>query len=220
VNAALPLAIKVTNYTPDTTVNLSGLARGTMLSTGFGAGEGQWRVAIDDLPNARVIPPSDYIGPMTVLAEVRRGDDPAIVRARVHLTWNSPVSVAAATEEPTASSTASDARDELPMAKEVLEQPLTHENISEGTQPRLADARKHVSKSRSARRHHRSSPSRYVEHRTGVDVRAAGGPVDLFASPNFAFERRPFWSSNFQTSVDTGRDRCERGFDCGRDVQR
>ncbi|MGA8959500.1 MAG: hypothetical protein WB475_04750, partial [Pseudolabrys sp.] len=69
VNSALPLAIKVTNYTPDTTVNLSGLARGTMLSAGFGAGDGQWRVPIDDLPNAHVIPPSDYVGPMTVVAE-------------------------------------------------------------------------------------------------------------------------------------------------------
>ena len=69
VNSALPLVIKVTNYTPDTTVNLSGLARGTMLSAGSGAGNGQWRVPVDDLPNARVIPPSDYVGPMTVVAD-------------------------------------------------------------------------------------------------------------------------------------------------------
>jgi len=220
VNSALPLAIKVTNYTPDTTVNLSGLARGTMLSAGFGAGDGQWRVAIDDLPKAHVIPPSDYVGPMTVVAELRRGDDQAIVRAPVHLTWNSPPSDAIGTQKPNVSSPISDALDDLPMPKEMLEETPARENISEGTQSRPAKIRKHASKGQSVRRHHRSPRSLQVEQQPGVEIRTASGPFNLFASPNFAFERRPFWNSDFQTSVDTNRGRCERGYDCGRDVQR
>ena len=87
VNAALPLTIKVTNYTPDISINLSGLVVGTMLSSGSSAGEGQWRIAIDDLPNTRVIPPPGYVGPMTVIAELRSGDDQAIVRTPVQLIW-------------------------------------------------------------------------------------------------------------------------------------
>ena len=87
VNATLPLTIKVTNYTPDIMINLSGLVVGTMLSSGSGAGEGQWRIAIDDLPNTRVIPPRDYVGPMAVIAELGSGNDQAIVRTPVRLIW-------------------------------------------------------------------------------------------------------------------------------------
>jgi hypothetical protein len=220
VNSALPLAIKVTNYTPDTTVNLSGLARGTMLSAGFGAGDGQWRVPIDDLPNAHVIPPSDYVGPMTVVAELRRGDDQAVVRAPVHLTWNSPPSDAIRTETASVSSPISDALDDLPMPKEVLEQTPARETVSESTQSRRAKIRKHASKGQSVRRHHRSPRSMQVEQQPSVEIRTASGPFDLFASPNFAFERRQFWNSDFPTSADTNRGRCERGYDCGRDVRR
>ena len=220
VNSALPLVIKVTNYTPDTTVNLSGLARGTMLSAGSGAGNGQWRVPVDDLPNARVIPPSDYVGPMTVVAELRRGDEQTVVRAPVHLTWNSPSSDAIETEKPSASSPISDALDDLPMPKEVLEQTPARETVSESTQSRRAKIRKHASKGQSVRRHHRSPRSMQVEQQPSVEIRTASGPFNLFASPNFAFERRQFWNSDFQTSADTNRGRCERGYDCGRDVQR
>jgi hypothetical protein len=219
-NAALPLAIKVTNYTPDTTLRLSGLASGTMLSAGVRAADGQWLVAIDDLPNARVIPPSDYIGPMTVVAEVGRGDDQAIVRAPVRLTWNAPVSDAIATEEPVASFPISDAREDLPMPKEVSEQPLARKTVSEVTQPRRAKSRKHASKTQSVRRHHRSPPPQQAERQTAVDARMAGGPFNLSASPNFAFERRQFWHSDFQINADANRGRCDRGFDCGRDVRR
>jgi hypothetical protein len=220
VNSALPLAIKVTNYTPDTMVNLSGLAKGTMLSAGSGAGDGQWRVPIDDLPNAHVIPPSDYVGPMTVVAELRRGDEQTIVRAPVHLTWNSPPSDAIGTEKPSTSSPISDALDDLPMPKEMVAQTPARETVSETTQSRRAKIRKHASKGQSVRRHHRSPRSMQVEQQPSVEIRTASGPFDLFASPNFAFERRQFWNSDFPTSADTNRGRCERAYDCGRDVQR
>jgi hypothetical protein len=218
VNSALPLAIKVTNYTPDTTVNLSGLARGTMLSAGSGAGDGQWRVPIDDLPNAHVIPPSDYVGPMIVVAELRRGDDQAVVRAPVHLTWNSPPSDVMGTETSSASPPISDALDDLPMPEEMLEQAPAREKVSESTQSRRAKIRKHASKGQSVRRHLRAPRSLQVEQQPSVDVRTASGPFNLFASPNFAFERRQFWNSDFQTSADSNRGRC--GYECGRDVQR
>ena len=218
VNAALPLAISVTNYTPDTTVDLSGLAIGAVLSAGTDAGEGHWRVAIDDLPNARVIPPSDYVGPMTVVAEVRRGDDQTIVRAPVRLTWSAPVSDAAETEEASAPTPVPDALDDAPAAEALSEQPLAHQTISSVTQPRRVKSRKHVSKSRSAavRRHHRLQSLQQTERQAYVDARFANMPFNLFASPNFAFERKQFWNSDFQSNADGNRGRCERGSDCGR----
>src|SRR5262249_60674107 len=71
VKAALPLAIKVSNYTPGATINLTGLIAGTTLSAGSAAGESQWSIAIDDLPNIQVIPPADFVGVMTIVAELR-----------------------------------------------------------------------------------------------------------------------------------------------------
>src|SRR5580765_7340040 len=93
-NAALPLAITVTNATPGTTITLSGLAAGTKLSSGAVLGEGQWRIALEDqsgandsLRNTFVTPPSDFVGLMTITAELRSGTDQPIARAPVRFTW-------------------------------------------------------------------------------------------------------------------------------------
>ena len=87
VNEPLPLGVNVSNYTPGATVNFSGLLKGTKMSAGAGSGEGEWRIAVDDLPNARVIPPRDYLGPMNVIAELRGGNGRAIVRSPVRFLW-------------------------------------------------------------------------------------------------------------------------------------
>jgi hypothetical protein len=219
VNAALPLAIRVTNYTADTSVSLSGLPSGTVLSAGTDAGEGHWRVAIDDLPNTRVIPPSDYVGAMTVVAELRRGDDQAIVRAPVRLTWSAPLSDAAETAGSAVPTSLPDALEDVPAATEVLpEQAPAHQTVLPATQPRRVKARKHIAKVHSAavRRHHRLPPLQQTEHQADIDAHSASLPFNLFASPNFAFERKQFWSSDLQSSTESNRWRCERGSDCGR----
>lgn len=87
INAPLPLGIAVTNYTPGATVYLSGLLAGAAMSTGAAAGEGGWRIAVDDLPNTLVIPPRGYVGPMSIVAELRGGNRQAIVRSPVRYTW-------------------------------------------------------------------------------------------------------------------------------------
>jgi hypothetical protein len=218
VNAPLPLAVRVTNYTPDTTVNLSGLPNGTVLSGGTDAGEGNWRVAIDDLPNARVIPPSDYVGPMTVVAELRRGDDRAIVRAPVRLTWNAPPFDAFEAGDSDASASLSDTL-EVPAPTGVLsEKTAAHRAILSETQPRYTKARKHIAKLHGAavRRHHRLPSSQQIERQGDLDAHSASMPFNLFASPNFAFERKQFWSSDLQSNTDSNWWRCERGSICGR----
>ena len=85
-NVPLKLGVEVKNYTADATVDLSGLPAGTVLSTGSARGGGQWRIIVDDLPKTRVTPPRDYVGLMTLTAEVR-GNGQAIVRGPVRLTW-------------------------------------------------------------------------------------------------------------------------------------
>jgi hypothetical protein len=87
MNAALPLAIKVTNYEPGATINLGGLVAGTTLSAGSAVGENQWRIPVDDLPNAQIIPPAGFTGSMTITAELRTGDNEALVRTPLQLIW-------------------------------------------------------------------------------------------------------------------------------------
>jgi hypothetical protein len=87
MNAALPLAIKVTNYEPGTTINLGGLVAGTTLSAGSAVGESQWRIPVDDLPNAQVIPPAGFTGSMTIMAELRTGDNEVLARTPLQLIW-------------------------------------------------------------------------------------------------------------------------------------
>jgi hypothetical protein len=90
VNELLPLGVKVSNYAPGATVNLSGLLKGAELSTGAASSAGEWRIAVDDLPNTLVIPPHDYFGPMNIVAELRGGNGQAIVRSPVRFVWTEP----------------------------------------------------------------------------------------------------------------------------------
>jgi hypothetical protein len=85
---ALPLFVKVTNFVPNTEIILTGLAAGTTLTSGTSLDARGWRINISDLPNARVVPPQGYSGPMTLFAELRDVEGRPLSRAPVHLTWN------------------------------------------------------------------------------------------------------------------------------------
>jgi hypothetical protein len=87
MNVPLPLGLEVKNYTAGAMVELSGLPAGTVLSTGSATGFGQWRIAVDDLPKTRITPPADYVGPMTLTAQVGAGNGQAAVRSPLRLTW-------------------------------------------------------------------------------------------------------------------------------------
>ena len=90
MNAALPLGIEVKNSIAGATVMLSGLPSGTIVSTGSPESDGQWRVAVEDLPKTRVTPPQDYVGLITTTAELRTGNGTPIVRSPVRLAWRQP----------------------------------------------------------------------------------------------------------------------------------
>ncbi|MGA7310817.1 MAG: hypothetical protein WBX05_17870 [Pseudolabrys sp.] len=204
MNAALPLAIKVTNYTPNTTINLSGFVVGTMLSLGAEAGPGQWRVSIDDLPNARVIPPPDYVGPMTVAAELRGGDDQAIVRTSLRLVWRAAAADSTGALEPRQSDAFSSALDDMASKQIELEQFAAPQDDLAVTPPRRLKAGKHsssVAKANSVKNHrlakrrwHRNPLSdpelQYVDSRGELRPSLS---YNLFESPR---ERRAFWTDD------------------------
>src|SRR5215510_3299129 len=66
-DSALPLAMKVTSFRADTKIVLTGLAIGTTLTSGASIGDREWRINIEDLSNAYVIPPRGFVGPMTFI---------------------------------------------------------------------------------------------------------------------------------------------------------
>lgn len=100
-DSALPLSVKVTNYAPDTRIVLKGLAVGTALTSAASVGDREWRINIEDLPSAYVIPPQGFVGPMTFVAELRDIDGHPLLRAPGQFTWTAvDASSATARKEP------------------------------------------------------------------------------------------------------------------------
>ena len=231
VNAALPLAIKVTNYTPDISINLSGFAVGTTLSSGADAGEGQWHIAIDDLPNTRVIPPPGYVGPMTVIAELRSGDDQAIVRTPVQLIWHPDATGSTEAAEP--QSAAPPPNEIIATERAIDEQLIARQKDSMVTQPssRLNARRHHSDATRvssfknqsfAKKRRHRvplSDPELPTNVGFGWERRSTLA-YDLSANADRPKERRPLWNSDLRTIIDGSWERCERWASCSRETQR
>jgi hypothetical protein len=226
VNAALPLAIKVTNYTPDISINLSGLVVGTTLSSGAGAGEGQWRIAIDDLPNTRVIPPPGYVGPMTVIAELRSGDDQAIVRTPVQLIWHPDATGSTEAAEP---QSAAPPPDKIIATEQAIDEQLIARQKASVTQPspRLKARRHHSDTTRASsfrnhsfakKRRHRaplSDPELQANVNFGWERRSTLA-YDLSANADRPGERRPLWNNDLRTIIDGSWERCERWASCSR----
>jgi hypothetical protein len=86
-DSALPLSMKVTSYAPNTKIILKGLAVGTTLTSGASVGDREWRINIEELPNAYVIPPQGFVGPMTFVVELRDIDERPLLRAPGQITW-------------------------------------------------------------------------------------------------------------------------------------
>lgn len=90
MNTALPLSIEVKNSIAGATIMLSGLPSGTVVNTGSAESNGQWRIAVEDLPKTRIVPPQDYVGLVAGVAELRTANGTPIVRSPVRLTWRQP----------------------------------------------------------------------------------------------------------------------------------
>jgi hypothetical protein len=221
MNAALPLAIKVTNYEPGTTINLGGLVAGTTLSAGSAVGESQWRIPVDDLPNAQVIPPAGFTGSMTIMAELRTGDNEVLARTPLQLIWrptalkfseppSSPMESKAVELTPTASAPPEFSEDQT--AKEPLALAWQKDSAVNQTSPRIKP-RKYVSrtaKERTRKRQH-SSPALVMETDTVSRWRvvpSSNYPTSAYSDARA--ERKPLWS-DVQALIDRSWDRCKDG---------
>ncbi len=232
LNAALPLAIRVTNATPGTTITLSGLVAGTKLNSGVVAGEGQWRIALDDqsvatdgLQNTFVTPPSGFVGLMTISAELRSGTDQAIARAPMRLTWRPSAIDSGETVKPTPSALSVPADDNAAPKEALLA--WQDEPATSGLSPQHK-VRKHVSsasKTHAARTQHAAKKRQNRSPSLEQDPQASVTPWREVRSP-FAYDisadrragRRSSWNDDVQNIIDRSWQRCT--FNCDRDILR
>jgi hypothetical protein len=228
VNTELPLAIKVTNYTPGTAINLSGLVAGTTLSSGIEAGDGQWRVAIDDLPNTRVIPPPEYVGAMTIIVELRNDNDQAIVHIPLRLTWRRAVTESTGTvpnlsPAPLAADSVVNDTPKQVVSEDAMQNDVTVAPPQpESRTPLSALLRPSRSQKLAKKRRHKA-PSSDAELQANVDRRMEQPPPligDFFANTEAARERKPVWRNDFSDIINRSWERCREPSDCSREIRR
>jgi hypothetical protein len=101
VNEPLRLGISVTAPGPGASVTLRGLPPGALLTAGKRIGASEWRIPAQEISTATVIPPDDFIGQVTIAAELGGDDGGARVGSSVHLTWTpAPAARPVATPQP------------------------------------------------------------------------------------------------------------------------
>ncbi|HWX62216.1 hypothetical protein [Bradyrhizobium sp.] len=95
-NELLQLGVGVNQPNPGATVAIRGLPDGTKLSEGARKSAGEWRVRAEDIADAKVMPPIDFVGDMNLSVELRDADGAAQVTSSLQLTWKPPAPVAEA----------------------------------------------------------------------------------------------------------------------------
>ena len=89
VNEPLPLGVNVSSPGASATVTIGGISAGARLTVGRRMSTGEWRVPAQEISDASIIPPTDFVGVMNLTAELRGSDGAALVSSLVRLTWTS-----------------------------------------------------------------------------------------------------------------------------------
>jgi hypothetical protein len=95
VNEPLSLGVNVNSPAPSATVTIGGMPAGARLTVGRRMSTSEWRVPAQEISNASIIPPADFVGVMNLTAELRGADGSALVSSLVRLTWTSATPVGA-----------------------------------------------------------------------------------------------------------------------------
>ena len=89
VNEPLSLGVNVNSPGTSATVTIGGMPAGARLTVGRRMSSGEWRVPAQEISDASIIPPADFVGVMNLTAELRGSDGAALVSSLVRLTWTS-----------------------------------------------------------------------------------------------------------------------------------
>jgi hypothetical protein len=89
INETLGLGISVEASAPGASVTIRRLPTDARLTAGRRMSPSEWRVPAQEISNAAIIPPTDFVGEMNLFAELRNSDEAALVTTYVRLTWTS-----------------------------------------------------------------------------------------------------------------------------------
>jgi hypothetical protein len=89
VNEPLSLGVNVNSPGASATVTIGGMPADARLTAGRRMSTSEWRVPAQEISNASIIPPADFVGVMNLTAELRGSDGAALVSSLVRLTWTS-----------------------------------------------------------------------------------------------------------------------------------
>jgi hypothetical protein len=89
VNERLSLGVNVKSPGPGATVTINRMPASARLTVGRRVSSSEWRVPAQEISDASVIPPADFVGVMNLTAELRGSDGAALVGSFVRLTWTS-----------------------------------------------------------------------------------------------------------------------------------
>jgi len=86
-NETLPVRIEIDGNRTGASILLSGLAAGAQLSAGSALGVGGWRLAASDLEGLQIRPPTDFVGAMNIMVDLRLSDDRLADAKALRLEW-------------------------------------------------------------------------------------------------------------------------------------
>jgi hypothetical protein len=96
INEPLELGVSVDAPAPGMTVMIKSMPAGVRLTAGRRVGANDWRVPAQDISHTAIIPQTDFVGEMNLLAELHTTDGATLVTTFVRLTWASVQSDSAA----------------------------------------------------------------------------------------------------------------------------
>lgn len=95
VDEPLPLGVTLQGKADGGFVFVGDLARDAAVSNGQRMDAGTWRLSVDELASAFIIPPHGYSGAMDIGVDLRRPDNAIVARRVVRMQWTAPPEVVA-----------------------------------------------------------------------------------------------------------------------------
>jgi len=89
VNEPVSLGVSINSPSPGATVTIDRMPASARLTVGTRMSTSEWRVPVQEISDASIIPPADFAGVMNLTAELRGSDGAALVSSLVRLTWTS-----------------------------------------------------------------------------------------------------------------------------------
>ena len=102
------LGLTLQGRADDAVVMITGLVPGMTLSPGSKVGVDTWEVPATALPNAWIVPPTNFVGVVDFVAELHLADRTMVDRRRIRLEWQAPAAASPVTTDRTAVATVSE----------------------------------------------------------------------------------------------------------------